>query len=79
MAEKNIVAEGGVNQSVESSIKELSEKIDTLNGLLSNGGEQKVSVTIENSDGAIHELVSRVVEEVLLRVKQENILRVTNG
>jgi hypothetical protein len=79
MAGQNNVTGDGIDHGVESSIKELSEKIDTLNGLLSHTGEQKVSVTIENSDGAIHELVSRVVEEVLVRVKQENILRVTNG
>jgi hypothetical protein len=79
MAGQNNGTERGGDRGVESSILELSEKIETLNGLLSDAGEQKISVTIENSDGAIQDLVSRVVEEVLIRVRQENILRVTNG
>jgi len=66
------------NKGLNVSIQNLSEKIDTLNSSLIQESESRVAVTIENSDGAIHELVSRVVEEVLVRVKQENILRVTN-
>jgi len=75
-------ASGGEQDGIDSvnvSIQNLSEKIDTLNNALVQETENRVAVTIQNSDGAIHELVSRVVEEVLVRVKQENILRVTNG
>lgn len=61
------------------SMKELSEKIDALVSALNRTGEYAVQVTVAGADGAIQDLVSRVIEEVLIRVKQENLLAITNG
>ncbi len=61
------------------SMKELSAKIDAFLNVLGQTGEYAVQVNIAGADGAIQDLVSRVIEEVLLRVKQENLLAITNG
>ena len=61
------------------SIKELIAKIDALIAVLSREKTQPISVKVENTDGAIAELVSRVLEEIIIRVRQENILKVLNG
>ena len=69
----------GTSGDVDSSIKELIAKLDTLISVLSQEKQGVVSVQVENSEGAIAELVSRVLEEIIIRVRQENILKVLNG
>lgn len=54
----------------------LDGKISELTSMLGKSGEHKVAVSVEGADGAIQDLVSRVIEEVLIRVKQENLLEV---
>lgn len=43
------------------------------------GATGPVTVRVEGGDRAIQDLVNRVLEEILARVKSENILSVTNA
>lgn len=43
------------------------------------GGGAPLEVRVGSADGAIQELVNKVLDEILRRVKSENILSVTNG
>jgi len=62
----------------DASLSRLSEKIDALIAMLGAEKNYTVDVNVSGADGAIHDLVSRVIEEVIVRVKQENLLTVTN-
>ncbi|GMT42820.1 MAG: hypothetical protein IEMM0002_1231 [bacterium] len=62
-----------------NSITALSEKIETLITALNQTGEYTVEVNVTGADGAIHELVSRVIEEVVIRIRQENLLTITSA
>lgn len=61
---------------LKGSVDGLGTKIDSLNGMLGKSREYNVNITVENADGAISDLVSRVVEEVIIRAKQENLLEI---
>jgi hypothetical protein len=43
------------------------------------GANGPITVRVEGGDRAIQDLVNRVLEEILARVKNENILSVTNA
>lgn len=62
---------------LSSSLNSLSEKIDTLITVLAQEKNYTVEVNVTGTDGAIHDLVARVIEEVMIRVKQENLLTIT--
>ncbi|MDH5542996.1 MAG: hypothetical protein OEY64_08550 [Nitrospinota bacterium] len=80
MADTNrTIDPNGVPAEAPPSIKELIAKIDALIAVLSREKSQPISVKVENTDGAIAELVSRVLEEIIIRARQENILKVLNG
>lgn len=64
---------------LSSSMDRLSEKIDTLTAVLGQEKNYTVEVNVSGADGAIEDLVARVIEEVMIRVKQENLLTVTTG
>lgn len=62
-----------------SSLSSLSEKIDTLINVLGQEKNYTVEVNVTGTDGAIQDLVARVIEEVIIRVKQENLLTITTA
>ena len=59
------------------SVNDLTGQIDRLIETLGESGDYKVEVSVTGADGAIQDLVSRVIEEVIIRVKQENLLTIT--
>jgi hypothetical protein len=65
--------------SLSSSMDSLSEKLDTLTAVLVQEKNYTVEVNVTGTDSAIQDLVARVIEEVMIRVKQENILTITTG
>lgn len=75
-AREQAAASGG---NLSSSLDRLSEKIDTLTAVLGQEKNYTVEVNVTGADGAIQDLVARVIEEVMIRVKQENLLTVTTG
>ena len=64
---------------LSSSVERLSEKIDTLINVLAEEKNYTVEVNVTGTDGAIQDLVAKVIEEVMIRVKQENLLTVTTA
>jgi len=65
--------------SLIPSFETLGSRMDALTSMLSQSKEYKVDVTVDGADGAIHDLVSRVLEEVIIRIKQENLLTISDG
>ncbi len=63
---------------LSATVKDLSTKLEVLNRALLSEKQYSVEVKVDGADGAIHDLVSRVMEEVIIRIKQENLLTVTN-
>ena len=64
---------------LSSSLNGLSEKVDRLTAVLVQEKNYTVEVNVTGTDGAIQDLVARVIEEVMIRVKQENLLTITTG
>ena len=65
--------------NLSSSMDRLSEKVDTLTAVLSQEKNYTVEVNVTGTDGAIQDLVARILEEVMIRVKQENLLTITTA
>ncbi len=78
LSERNATAASSA-QALSGVAVILSEKMGLLAEVLGQQKEYTVDVTAEGSDGAINDLVSRVVEEIIIRVKQENYLTITEG
>jgi len=64
---------------LDASLKNLDGRIVALNSMLGQQKDYTVDVSIDGADGAIQDLVSRVLEEVIIRIKQENLLTVADG
>ena len=64
---------------LSTSLNSLSEKIDVLTAVLVQEKSYTVEVNVTGTDGAIQDLVARVIEEVMIRVKQENLLTITTA
>ncbi len=79
LAQQRGGGEAQVKAELNRNVKELAARVSTLTSLLGQSKIHEVAVTVQGADGAIHDLVSRVIEDVLIRVKQENLLTVTNG
>jgi molybdenum-dependent DNA-binding transcriptional regulator ModE len=79
LAQQRGGGEAQVKAELNRNIKELVARISTLTSLLGQSKDYRIEVTVAGADGAVHDLVSRVIDDVLVRVKQENLLRVTNG
>ncbi|MBI5178817.1 MAG: hypothetical protein HZA04_06115 [Nitrospinae bacterium] len=40
---------------------------------------EPLRIQVDGGDRALHDLVNKVIEELLIRVRNENILTITNG
>jgi len=79
LAQQRGGGEAQIKAELNRNVKELVARISTLTSLLGQSKDYRIEVTVQGADGAVHDLVSRVIEDVLVRVKQENLLTVTNG
>jgi len=67
-----------VREQAASSGGNLSSSL-ALTAVLGQEKNYTVEVNVTGADGAIQDLVARVIEEVIIRVKQENLLTITTG
>jgi hypothetical protein len=67
------------SSELTNSLNSLSERVETLTNVLGQERNYTVEVNVTGADGAIQDLVGRVIEEVMIRVKQENLLTITTA
>ncbi len=80
LASDKYVLETSPSQTgLTKSVNDLTGRINTLIETLGQSSDYKVEVSVTGADGAIQDLVSRVIEEVIIRVKQENLLTITTA
>ena len=78
LASDKYVLENSPSQiGLVKSVTDLTETVNRLIETLGESSDYKVEVSVTGADGAIQDMVSRVIEEVIIRVKQENLLTIT--
>jgi len=68
---------GDMNQQTLTTLLEIRAILKELADARAN--REPLRIQVEGGDRALHDLVNKVIEELLIRVRNENILTITNG